>query len=77
LATPGTIRITAATLQLVEGLIRVNALGPVPVKGLTESVEAPEAPLRLGLTHLQAAEFLYGTRLFPEIEYTFKHALTL
>jgi tetratricopeptide (TPR) repeat protein len=30
----------------------------------------------LGLTHLQAAEFLYETRLFPEIEYTFKHALT-
>ena len=29
-----------------------------------------------GLTRLQAAEFLYETRLFPEIEYTFKHALT-
>ena len=26
----------------------------------------PEEPLRLGLTHLQAAEFLYETRLFPE-----------
>ena len=25
---------------------------------------------------LQAAEFLYETRLFPEREYTFKHALT-
>ena len=36
----------------------------------------PEEPLRLGLTHLQAAEFLYETRLFPEHEYTFKHALT-
>jgi class 3 adenylate cyclase/tetratricopeptide (TPR) repeat protein len=42
LATPGTIRITAATLHLVEGLIRVNALGPVPVKGLTEPVEVYE-----------------------------------
>jgi class 3 adenylate cyclase len=42
LATPGTIRITAATLQLVEGLIRVNALGPVPVKGLSEPVEVYE-----------------------------------
>jgi hypothetical protein len=29
-----------------------------------------------GLAHLQAAEFLYETRLFPEPEYTFKHALT-
>jgi predicted ATPase len=36
----------------------------------------PEEPLSLELTHLQAAEFLYETRLFPEIEYTFKHALT-
>ena len=38
--------------------------------------EAPEEVLRLGLSHLQAAEFLYETRLFPEHEYTFKHALT-
>jgi class 3 adenylate cyclase len=38
--------------------------------------EAPEEALRLGLSHLQAAEFLYETRLFPEHEYTFKHALT-
>jgi predicted ATPase len=29
-----------------------------------------------GLTHLQAAEFLYETSLFPGLEYTFKHALT-
>src|SRR5439155_14296546 len=32
--------------------------------------------LRLGLTHLQDAEFLYEARLFPELVYTFKHALT-
>ena len=32
--------------------------------------------LHRGLAHLQAAEFLYETRLFPELEYTFKHALT-
>ena len=32
--------------------------------------------LRAGLAQLQAAEFLYETRLFPELEYTFKHALT-
>src|SRR6266566_9824558 len=31
LATPGTIRLSAATLRLVEGLIQVTALGPVPV----------------------------------------------
>jgi class 3 adenylate cyclase len=42
LATPGTIRLTAATLRLVEGLVRVQALGPIPVRGLTEPVEVCE-----------------------------------
>ena len=36
----------------------------------------PEEELRRGLSYLQAAEFLYETSLFPELEYTFKHALT-
>jgi class 3 adenylate cyclase len=132
LAAPGSIRLTVATLRLVEGLMQVNALGPMPVKGLTEPVEVfelvrasgvrrrlqaavarglthfvgretelaalqqtaavlgtelpfpllqaiaelPEADLHRGLAHLQAAEFLYETRLFPDREYTFKHALT-
>ena len=35
-----------------------------------------EEELRYGLARLQSAEFLYETSLFPEIEYTFKHALT-
>jgi class 3 adenylate cyclase/tetratricopeptide (TPR) repeat protein len=38
LAMPGTIRLTAETLRLVEGLVQVDALGPIPVKGLTEPV---------------------------------------
>jgi class 3 adenylate cyclase len=42
LATPGSIRLTAATLRLVDGLVRVNSLGPVPVKGLPEAVEVFE-----------------------------------
>jgi class 3 adenylate cyclase/tetratricopeptide (TPR) repeat protein len=42
LATPGSIRLTAATLRLVEGLVQVNALGQVPVKGLSEPVEVFE-----------------------------------
>src|SRR3989442_1706932 len=42
LATPGTIRLPAATLRLVEGLVRVTPLGPMPVKGLTEPVEVFE-----------------------------------
>ena len=32
--------------------------------------------LHQALAELQAAEFLYETSLFPELEYTFKHALT-
>jgi class 3 adenylate cyclase/tetratricopeptide (TPR) repeat protein len=28
------------------------------------------------LAHLQSAEFIYESNLFPELEYTFKHALT-
>jgi class 3 adenylate cyclase/tetratricopeptide (TPR) repeat protein len=42
LATPGTIRLTAATLRLVEDVVQVQALGPVPVKGLVEPVEVFE-----------------------------------
>jgi class 3 adenylate cyclase/tetratricopeptide (TPR) repeat protein len=42
LATPGSILLTAATLRLVEGLVRVQALGPVPVKGLADPVEVFE-----------------------------------
>jgi class 3 adenylate cyclase len=42
LATPGTIRLTAATLRLVEGLVRVHTLGPIPVRGITEPVEVFE-----------------------------------
>jgi predicted ATPase len=48
----------------------------VPLALLQSVAELPEEALRVGLTHLQAAEFLYETRLFPEPEYTFKHALT-
>jgi class 3 adenylate cyclase/tetratricopeptide (TPR) repeat protein len=42
LAAPGSILLTAATLLLVEGMVRVQAMGPVPVKGLTEPVEVLE-----------------------------------
>jgi tetratricopeptide (TPR) repeat protein len=48
----------------------------VPFPLLQAIAELPEAALHRGLAHLQTAEFLYETRLFPEAEYTFKHALT-
>jgi predicted ATPase len=38
--------------------------------------ELSEENLRRELGHLQGAEFIYETRLFPDLEYTFKHALT-
>ena len=39
--------------------------------------EVPEQDLQSCLAHLQTAEFMYEARLFPEPEYTFRHALTL
>ncbi len=48
----------------------------VPLVLLQAIAELPEEELRRDLGQLQAAEFLYETRLFPDLEYTFKHALT-
>src|SRR5437588_9323095 len=42
LATPGTIRLTSETLRLVEGLVQVRSLGPVPVKGMADPVDVYE-----------------------------------
>ncbi len=42
LATPGSVLLTAATLRLVEGMVQVHPLGPVPVKGVDEPVEVFE-----------------------------------
>jgi predicted ATPase len=48
----------------------------VPFTLLQAIADVPEESLRRGLTHLQASEFLYETSVFPDLEYTFKHALT-
>jgi class 3 adenylate cyclase/tetratricopeptide (TPR) repeat protein len=48
----------------------------VPLALLQAIADMPEDSVRRGLAHLQAAEFLYETSLFPDLEYTFKHALT-
>src|SRR5262249_19537639 len=56
LADPGGIVITPDTLALAEGYIEVKSLGPVPVKGVAEPIEAYDVtgagPAR---TRLQAA----------------------
>ncbi len=48
----------------------------VPFPLLEDIAELPSEELQAGLARLQAAEFIYEARLFPDIEYTFKHALT-
>jgi class 3 adenylate cyclase/tetratricopeptide (TPR) repeat protein len=50
--------------------IIVEAAGPAARDPFSEE------DLKVGLAHLQAAEFLYEASLFPVLEYTFKHALT-
>src|SRR5262249_9544587 len=48
----------------------------VPLVLLREIAEEPDEQLRSLLAQLQAAEFLHETALFPDLEYSFKHALT-
>jgi class 3 adenylate cyclase/tetratricopeptide (TPR) repeat protein len=48
----------------------------VPFRVLQVVAERPETELQASLSRLQASELLYPTSLFPEQEYTFKHALT-
>jgi len=48
----------------------------VPFTILLAIAELAGEALRRGLGRLQGTEFLYETSLFPDLEYTFKHALT-
>jgi class 3 adenylate cyclase/tetratricopeptide (TPR) repeat protein len=48
----------------------------VPFGLLQAIAELPDKALRSSLDRLQAAEFLYETELFPDLEYAFRHALT-
>jgi tetratricopeptide (TPR) repeat protein len=47
-----------------------------PLSLLQALVERPVEALRQGIAHLQQTEFLYERSLWPELAYTFKHALT-
>jgi class 3 adenylate cyclase len=64
LATPGTIRLTVATLRLIEGLVRVKALGTIPVRGLAEPVEAFELTGVTGLRRRLQATVARGLTRF-------------
>jgi class 3 adenylate cyclase/tetratricopeptide (TPR) repeat protein len=48
----------------------------VPYRLLQAIAGCPEIDLQASLSRLQAGELLYPTTLFPELELTFKHALT-
>ncbi|HEX2280083.1 MAG TPA: AAA family ATPase [Candidatus Tectomicrobia bacterium] len=83
LRVPATVRaVLAARIDLLapedKRLLQTAAVigTEVPLALLRALAEEPDERLRTSLAHLQAAEFLYETRLFPEPAYTFKHALT-
>jgi hypothetical protein len=80
LARPGTTLITVETLRLAEGYITVKALGPVPVKGLTDPVEVFELTgAGQARTRLQAAVIRGLTRFVgreAEVEHL-RRVLTL
>jgi class 3 adenylate cyclase/tetratricopeptide (TPR) repeat protein len=67
-------RLPAEDKRLLQTAAVIGTDVPWPL--LQAIAELPEEALHRGLAHLQAAELLYETRLFPEREYTFKHALT-
>jgi tetratricopeptide (TPR) repeat protein len=67
-------RLAPETKRLLQAAAVVGKDVALPL--LLAIADAPEPAVRAELTHLQAAEFLYETRLFPDLEYTFKHALT-
>ena len=67
-------RLPSAERSLLQSAAVIGRDVPLPL--LQAIAEQPEAALHRGLAHLQAAEFLYETRLFPDREYAFKHALT-
>jgi tetratricopeptide (TPR) repeat protein len=67
-------RLDPADKRLLQAAAVVGKDVPYPL--LQAIAELPDAALAAGLARLQAGEFLYETRLFPDLEYTFKHALT-
>jgi class 3 adenylate cyclase/tetratricopeptide (TPR) repeat protein len=67
-------RLSAEDKQL---LLMASVIGKdVPFVLLEAIADVTGDDLRHALSRLQTAEFLYEARLFPDLEYTFKHALT-
>src|SRR5262249_22255962 len=87
--TPESLEIPATTQAILAA--RIDRLEPedkrllqtasvvgkdVPFPLLEAIADVEDQELRHRLTRLQTADFLYETHLFPELECTFKHALT-
>ena len=67
-------RLPAEDKQLLQA---ASVIGKdVPHALLAAIAEQAEAALQRGLGHLQASEFLHETGLYPDLQYSFKHALT-
>ena len=80
---PGTVqailaaRIDRLSPELKRLLQAASVVGKdVPVAVLEVIADMTPSELHQGLAELQAGELLYEARLFPDLEYTFKHALT-
>jgi predicted ATPase len=67
-------RMTPEAKRLLQAAAVIGKDVALPL--LLAIADAPEHEVRAELTQLQGAEFLYEVRLFPDLEYTFKHALT-
>jgi predicted ATPase/DNA-binding winged helix-turn-helix (wHTH) protein len=67
-------RLPAAAKELLQTLAVIGRA--FSFRLLAQVVAQPEADLHQGLFALQKAEFLYERPAWPELEYTFKHALT-
>jgi class 3 adenylate cyclase/tetratricopeptide (TPR) repeat protein len=67
-------RLPAEEKQLLQAAAVIGK--DVPHALLQAVADLPETVVRRGLRHLEATEFLYETRRVPDLEHTFKHALT-
>jgi len=83
ISVPGTVqavlaeRIDRLSVEEKQLLQTAAVIGvEVPLSLLRAVSNLPEERLYRYLSNLQSAEFLYETSIFPELEYSFKHALT-
>jgi class 3 adenylate cyclase/tetratricopeptide (TPR) repeat protein len=67
-------RLTPTDKQILQSAAVIGKDVPAALLASIADVSADE--LRLSLDRLQNGEFLYERSLFPDLEYTFKHALT-